>query len=231
MLESLWKRGGKSKEKSRRISDITTAQRQDILAMRENGMLPSAIAEELDMDSGQVSRVIEMEKYRTTKAQAAAQPPLDPLKETQIEIARLKLEREKQEAQWALEDRQRDREQDLADSFGGEDDDEPGRDPFETMAMSFMMGLMSNKAQQGQVSSSSFPGPAAIETTATPTKQGPIDLTDEEIKATLAGYKAYTKQARIMPESVLRKIAAQRFSQFSEKTINRAIEMIKMGEA
>lgn len=212
--------------RNQRVSELTAAQREDIIAMRADGMLPSQIAQEVGCTSDQVSKLLTSERLRTERRKAEVAPPNDPVKDMQLQIEQLKLKKMQQELEWQLEDRQRERELDLLNQATGEDDfqdDGSGRDPIESVMMAYVMRML---AGQQQVSASQ-PAvlPSSVPQQAAPAQ--PVDLTDEEIGQALEQFEPYLPKIRRMPDGLLRKYARAKFPDFSDGTIERAILMIK----
>jgi hypothetical protein len=218
MFANIWKRNRKEVG-TRTIAALTSIQRADILTLRDQGLLPSVIARELGLEPGQVSTVIDLDK-RVKYRQEAEVAPDGSLKQMQMEIAKLKLEREKQQAEWELEDRKAQREHEL---FGdGDDDDEQDSfNPLEAAVIAFL--TRNQNTQPGQLATHEAMQPAGQQ--ATPTQL--ISLTDEEILEVIKSFKPYARQLQKMPESVLQKMAAQRFPQYDDDTRQRAVEILK----
>jgi hypothetical protein len=131
------------------------------------------------------------------------------LKKQELEIEKLKIDRKKLEMQAEIED--------LKEELFGEDEEDisEARTP-EDLLMPILMKVLSGGNQQENVQNE-------------PPQQQEINLSDEEIKEFLESQpKSYIKQAKKIPDSMLKKLIEQQVPvKLNEDTINRAIKIVK----
>lgn len=202
------------------ITTIPTEIKEDVLALREDGMLPSEIAEQYDLSPDQISKIIALEKRKIARRSAEVGGS-DPIKEMEIQIKALELEKKKQEVQWALEDRQAERDEELADVAHAVTDYD---NPITAVAMAFLSKLGSN--QQSQINPMDHAAQQAPQYTGVNISQR-INLSDEEIQQILDAYPQQVAQYQKLPDTVIKKGITSYLPNLEEDSLNRAVELIK----
>ena len=221
------KKHGKS---SVATSKLTADQKADIISMREDGYKPSEIAQDMGLSSDLISKVWELHKRKQDRTENAA---LDPVSAIKMEIEKLKLEQQKQEMQWKIEDRQADRQAELMEGteeiMGNEENEE--MQILKMILMGMMKGGGKQSSQPGLHTSHSNPGMA--EPQPPPVLQAvggspsELELDEHEIEALIDQYPAQAKELQKLPDSVILKVLGMKFPHFSAGTRQKAMECLK----
>lgn len=237
-MAKLWQLWSKKKEDKRvntgkyTISTLSLEDRENIIALRVDGLTPSQIAEELQLGVEQVCKVIQLER---TKAQRksnsddmgiynplqAAKNDLEAMR-LEIEAEKLKLKRE--ELQMQLEEMKGDTEED-----GEEEADH--QDPMQTMIMSYLSTLQGGRTSPNSPSLSPLnTSQQLLSPLQAQTQESQIDLSDDEINGIIDQYSNNIKRFRKLPDSVILKFISSKFPEISERSRIRALELMKKRE-
>lgn len=118
-------------------SELSMSDKEDIISLKEQGLKPSDIAEELGLSVEKVCKFTELTRRRLATARNTITPTY-----LQEEIQKLKLEEQRLSLQWKIEDRQAEREYQLSVS----EDDEAEPDVLQTLITSFITGMAQKQA-------------------------------------------------------------------------------------
>jgi len=189
-------------------SSLTAIQKEDIVALRDSGVKPSDISEELDLPVEQVSKVLELERRKLARISGLGTTtnPVTAAKE-ELEAARLQLQIQRLEFQ--KEQLQADRDEE----FGDDEDDE-----LNSIIKPLLMGFVKGKTETST--------PTFLPSNPLPTPQQ-IDLTEEQISQILEPHKASLKQfQKLEDKDILTYLNAQ-YPQLSPETKARALDVLK----
>jgi hypothetical protein len=229
MLDFLKKKkgifGGNSSSAS--TSDLSISQKADILAMREDGVKPSDIAEELGIAADKVSKVIEHEKRRMATLQGANATGNDRLKEIEIQIKETELEMKLQEKQWALDDRAAERADFLRGIPGGDEEDAGFGGVIEKLLMTALISKFGGVLQPNKpnIPQTFETGAGAAAQAGAP--QAPPTLSEEQIKDYVAQYPKEVKALNKLPDEKIIEILQSKLPDYSDETYQTALAVIK----
>lgn len=224
------------KKSEKKSESITSDRKEDIIALREDGLKPSEISQELGISSEKVSRVLMLERRKMIRRGVdPTGEDSDPVREMQIEIKKLELEKKRQELQWAVEDRQAERAMDLAEDFT----DDQGNAPWwANIVMPLLQSKFMTQPAPNDAQSLGIPNTSGIPPDSPPLGQvitppaqaqypkAPIDLSDEEIDEVLKQYPRPVKRLRDLPSSLVEKTIRANFPNFSDLTYQRVAKKI-----
>lgn len=215
--------GKKRKEVTKRLN---RDQKVEIQALRDDGLTPKDIVEELSdpaVTIQAVYRVLELNKLRDSRRGIGTE---DPIKAVKIEIARLQLEREKQALKYELEDQQADRQMELDEllpAVTGEGDVDP--------MMLIATSLLKNMNQPGSQPAQTQATGAEVKqshgsTTDAPMPSGQL-VSDEELMKTIKDYPQQVAILKTFAEEKRLKMIMAYFPQLNEATAKRAIVLME----
>lgn len=211
------------------ISDISLSQREEIIAMRENGMLPKEIAEETGIEVTKVSKVIENDRLRRSMRMAKGSDPLleDPVERAKRDLAAAQLDLQKARLEFDLKKIRAE----MEDYFGEDDEeDEPAGDPADMMMATLLQGIM--KGKQPPVSPQTPPQPQEIMVTHVAQE---ASLDDEQIKQRIDQFIQQYGKKKVLhfakqPDETLMPILKTQIPGYDEDTYRRALDMLKKME-
>lgn len=214
------------KKKTESISMIPMETREEIIIMKENGLLPNEIAQELDLDARQVSKVLYNERMRGAK-RGSSSTEEDPIKQMQIEIKRLELEQKKREIEWAMEDREAARREELEEEQEELTDSITNSDDPMTLIVAMMAQKFLSKHSSENLTSQAAPGHPSGAAPSQQTQQVAQSLSDEQIEQVVLQNRAHVKKIQKLDDETLKGVLVQYFPQFTPDTYERAVQVIK----
>jgi len=192
--------------------------------------MPSEIAKELGINVERVYVIDTAMKRRIGRMiKAGSQDSTietDPIREMNIEIKRLELEKRKQELEWSLEDRRADRARSLFGRTEPDEEEEP-EDPMNPMIQALLMGFLTrSQTPPGSISPGGFPQIQQPQIQA-PAK---IDFTAEEIEQIINQNPGKAKILQKMPDDTIKKMIQGQIPNISDQSLDLAIAVLKKKE-
>lgn len=204
------------------ITNLTIVDRENIVMLREEGIKPADISEELGIPVEQICRVIALERSKRIKLEAKSTDDTKEMQELKETIQKLKLQDKKDELEHNIEMSKLRRERRLAPHYEEEDDDGDSMSVQDQMLTSLLSGLAGG-ARSPQPATpptlNSFP--------TSPAPQPKVELSDVEIEQILEDNAKALKPIQKLPDETLKALIRSKFDMIGEQTITRAVELIK----
>lgn len=215
------------------ITQLTPQQRADIVAMRDEGVMPSMISEQTGVSIDVITNVILQEKRKLAN-RGVGNNANDELTAVKLEIDKLKLEKAKLDIEWAIEDKKSQRAREIAgDVFPDDESDDGYNDGFsieKTLQQLILMKLMGGNVNPGTMGAmqpgfpNSFPVNAPIQ------QPQPLEATKEEIENIIEQYPEQAAQLQKLPDALIKQTLKNKFPQLSDNSVTLAIECLKKKE-
>jgi len=200
---------------------LSGEQRADIVAMREDGSMPSEISKQMGISVEIVNSVL----LNAQKKIKRGSDPDDPIQAARQEIALLQLEQQKQEMVWKAQDRENQRQDRLRDELESALDDDSAPDSDNTMLMMFLQSFMQGRQNNQAPGASTLPAPqnSGAAHVAAP---GAIEMNDDAIIEIMEQYPRETAILKKLSPDQQVKTLKSRFPQLADSTISRGLEIL-----
>lgn len=208
------------------ISNIDAGTKEDILALREDGLLPSAIAEELGITSDQVSKVIQLDKTKRARRTAEVGDDVDdPVVAAKKDLAAAKIQLEKDKLEFEREKLKAEQEDYFADDV--QEAVESETDPLTVLAMSLMQNMNRPAAPPAATPIASYDVPTQENAHVPPPPPAQQELTEDQIQEILKRYPAEVKMLQPLPDDEILVKLQTYFPNLTSKTYVTALGCIK----